>query len=134
MPYQAIECYKYATPQFKQKYIYGINAPVTVAAMTAADAHNGSDMARIAFHNDCFLAASDDFGTYWDYGSDTSTPSNQTSILKPYFAADGKYTCIGGETCGDDFSPQNNCSGQAVSDYGVFALFFSQFCLQYSCK
>ena len=103
-------------PQLKQKYIYGIEAPVTAAPMTSAQAHDGSDIARIGFHNDCFLAASDDFGTYWDYGSDASFASNQTTILKQYAADDGKYTSIGGETCSDDFSPENDCSGQAISD------------------
>lgn len=103
-------------PQMKQKYIYGINAPVTSAAMTAAQAHTVADIARLGFHNDCFLAASDDFGTYWDYGSTATGSSDQTPILKPYAAADGKYVPVGGETCGDGYSPQNDCSGIAVSD------------------
>ncbi len=103
-------------PQIKQKYIYGIDAPVTAAPMTATQAHDGSDIARIGFHNDCFLSGTDDQGTYWDYGSDDSFASNQTAILKPYAAADGQYTSIGGETCSDAFSPENNCTGQAVSD------------------
>lgn len=103
-------------PQMKQKYIYGINAPVTSAAMTAAQAHTGTDLARLGFHNDCFLAASDDFGTYWDYGSSTTSSSDQTAFLKPYAAADGKYVPVGGETCSDGYSPENDCSGIAVSD------------------
>ncbi|MEZ4885271.1 MAG: DUF4832 domain-containing protein [Chitinophagales bacterium] len=103
-------------PQMKQKYVYGGAASVTSAAMTSEQAHNASDIARIGFHNDCFLASSDDYGTYWDYGSDTTFPSNQTAILKPYAADDSQFVCVGGETCDDAFSPQNNCSGQAVSD------------------
>ena len=57
-----------------------------------------------------------DYGTYWDYGSDTTSPSNQTPTLKPYKAADSEFVVVGGETCDDAFNPENNCSGQAVSD------------------
>ncbi len=103
-------------PQMKQKYVYGVTAPVTSAAITSIQAHNTTDIARIGFHNDCFLASSDDYGTYWDYGSDTSSPSNQTATLKPYKVSDSEFVVVGGETCDDAFSPQNNCSGQAVSD------------------
>lgn len=103
-------------PQMKQKYIYGVTAPVTSTAVTSTQAHNATDIARIGFHNDCFLASSDDYGTYWDYGMDGTSPSNQTPILKPYKANDGQFVVVGGETCDDAFSPQNNCSGQAVSD------------------
>lgn len=46
-------------------------------------------IARIAHHNDCFLANSSDMGTYQD-----------TLIEKPYLAEDSKYTIVGGETCG----------------------------------
>ena len=104
-------------PQLKQRYIYGVTAPVTSPAITAAQAHNGSDIARIGFHNDCFLSSPDDYGTYFDYGNDDMGASNQIAILKPYFAEDGKYTCVGGETCNNpDFDPQNDCSGQAIQD------------------
>lgn len=108
-------------PQLKQKYLYGIDAPVTSPAMQAELAHTAAHAARIGFHNDCFLAAPDDYGTYADYGSDTNPiTSDQTTVLKPYAAADGMYVAIGGETCSDaDFDPQNNCasqSGQAEND------------------
>ena len=79
-------------------------------------AHQATNIARLGLHNDCFLASADDFGTYWDYGSDTNIPSNQIGDLKPYAAATGKYTAIGGETCSDGFSPQNDCMGQALTD------------------
>jgi hypothetical protein len=103
-------------PQIKQKFIYGINAPVTSAAITAAQAYNGTNIARIGFHNDCFLSATDDQGTYWDYGTSATSASDQTTILKAYAANDSKYGAVGGETCSDVFSPQNDCSGQAVAD------------------
>ncbi len=102
--------------QMKQKYVGGPTAPVTSAPMAAGEAHTGSKRSRIAFHNDCFLAAADDFGTHWDYGSDATSASDQTGILKPYAAAEGMFTAIGGETCSDGYSPQNDCSGIAVSE------------------
>lgn len=103
-------------PQMKQKLIYGLNAPVISAALISAQAHNQTNIARIGFHNDCFLSATDDQGTYWDYGNSTTSASNQTAALKPYSANDSKYVAVGGETCSDAFSPQNDCSGQAVAD------------------
>lgn len=106
-------------PQMKQKYIYGISASVNSSAMTSGQAHNGSDIARIGHHNDCFLSASDDQGTYWDYGTSSTSASNQTTVLKPYTAEDSKYVIQGGETCSDVFSPQNDCSGQAVYDMNL---------------
>ena len=39
-------------------------------------------------HNDCFLASSDDFGTYDD-----------KSVEYPYMQDDTKYAVMGGETC-----------------------------------
>lgn len=104
-------------PQAKQKFIHGISAPVTTEAMTQNQAFTQTAIARIGFHNDCFLASSDDFGTYWDYGFDANpNPSNQTTILKAYLSEDSKYVAVGGETCFDGFSPQNDCSGQAIED------------------
>ncbi len=102
--------------QMKQKYVGGPTAPITSASMTAAEAHTGTKRSRIAFHNDCFLAAADDLGTHWDYGSDATAASDQTAILKPYAAAEGMFTAIGGETCSDAYSPQNDCSGIALSE------------------
>ncbi|MDF1695761.1 MAG: DUF4874 domain-containing protein, partial [Saprospiraceae bacterium] len=82
-------------PQMKQKTVYGIAAPTSSAAMIASEAHNGSDKARIGFHNDCFLANYDDYGTYANYDNGSSDTTN----LKPYKAADSKYVVVGGETC-----------------------------------
>lgn len=93
-------------PQMKQKYLYGVNAPVTSPAMTDAQAYNGTDISRLGFHNDCFLSSPNDVGTYLDY----SNGSDQTGILKPYSGADGRYVAVGGETCADNYA-FNNCSG-----------------------
>ena len=109
-------------PQMKQKYVYGVNAGIDSEPMGMFNAYDGSDLSRIGFHNDCFLSASDDQGTYWDYGSSSTGASNQTSTLKNYQAVDSKYNLVGGETCSDAFSPQNNCEnegGQAVSDMNM---------------
>ncbi len=100
-------------PQKKQKFIYGNSAGTSAAAsppITAAQAHNGSDIARIGFHNDCLLAGPDDFGTYFNYDN---PPVSDTANLKPYFAAETKYVVAGGETCADDYNPTNDCSSVA---------------------
>lgn len=109
-------------PQVKQKYIYGVNADVNSNPMDKLSAYDGTDLARIGFHNDCFLSASDDQGTYWDYGTSSTNASNETATLKSYQAMDSKFTVVGGETCSDAFSPQNNCEtdgGQAVGDMSL---------------
>ena len=38
--------------------------------------------------------------------------------MHAYAAADGKYTVVGGETCDDTYSPENNCenSGKAQTE------------------
>jgi hypothetical protein len=56
-------------------------------SLTRSEAYNGTEKARIGFHNDCFLADGNDMGTY------VSTQSRN------YTASDSKYTCMGGETC-----------------------------------
>jgi len=103
-------------PQLKQRFLGGPTAPVATNAIIENQAHKETDIARIGFHNDCFLASADDFGTYFDYGNNNSFPSNQIDVLKPYFAADSKFVAVGGETCYDGFNPQNNCGGQVLSD------------------
>lgn len=103
-------------PQLKQRFLFGPNAQVTTNPMLEGQAHDESDIARIGFHNDCFLSSPNDVGTYIDYGNDTTPSSDQTSILKAYAEADGKFVAVGGETCADGFDPENNCDGQAVSD------------------
>lgn len=107
-------------PQLKQRYVYGIDAATSSPALPSAEAYSGTDKARIGFHNDCFLADSNDQGTYTDYGNDNSDTNTAISELKPYFAMDGQYVAVGGETCKDDvFSPENDCAsngGVAVSE------------------
>lgn len=82
-------------PQMKQKAIYGAGAPVTSAALTMSEAWMGTRKSRIGFHNDCFLANYDDYGTYANYDNGNS----DTTRLKKYKADDSKYVMTGGETC-----------------------------------
>jgi hypothetical protein len=96
-------------PQLKQKYVYGIDAPVSSAALTAAQAFTGTDQARIGMHNDCFISSADDEGTYDDYGTSSTPRQGATSVLESFAEADNQFVAVGGETCDDTYSPENNC-------------------------
>ncbi len=107
-------------PQIKQRFLGGVNAPLTYPAITLSQAHSTLDEARLGFHNDCILASPDDLGTYADYGNNQSPVSmSKPDLLIPYSEADGQYVAVGGETCADTFNPQNNCASQggAAVDY-----------------
>lgn len=65
---------------------YGMNYTDTISAKTA---HDGSDMSRIGYHNDCFLASSDDVGTF-----------NDVPEYRQFWLWDSRYVPMGGETCG----------------------------------
>lgn len=75
------------TPNFKMR-MYGVGLEDTI---TLATAHNGSDLSRLAGHNDCFLASSSDTGTFDD--------KRGTGDWK-FWDAETRYTIMGGETCG----------------------------------
>ncbi len=98
------------TPQIKQRFVYGPKAPITSTAMASADKFSGSNVARIGFHNDCFLASADDYGTFYDVGNSSTKRGPATAPLRQYMAQDSRYTAVGGETCDDAFSPQNDCA------------------------
>lgn len=98
-------------PQLKQRYVYGVNAKTNVPALTVNEAFSGEDKARLGFHNDCFLSGVDDSGTYFDYGNSSSHAQLDIENLKTYFVNDGAYVPVGGETCSDNYSPENNCGG-----------------------
>ena len=59
--------------------------PAVLAALIA-----GSDLSRVGFHNDCFLASPDDYGTFL---------SDPLSLDEDYLALDSRYVPVGGETC-----------------------------------
>ena len=92
-------------PQYKQKAVYGTGATTTAAPLTITEAYNETNKARIGHHNDCFLTSFTDYGTYIDLNNNNP----DTTILKPYLAADSKYVVVGGETCGD-INPRSNCA------------------------
>lgn len=105
-------------PQMKQRFVYGVNASTSVPALTEAEAFSDADKARIGFHNDCFLASEDDYGTFADYGNSSSPRQSANDVLRNYAKQDGRYVAVGGETCDDTFSPQNDCetSGRAQTE------------------
>lgn len=112
-------------PQMKQRFVYGVNAVTTVAALSSSEAFSETDKARIGFHNDCLFASADDFGTYEDYGNSSSARRTDITNLKPYFANDSKYVIVGGETCNDGFSPQNDCSPAGMADTDLRELHYT---------
>lgn len=59
-------------------------------ALTDKQAYDGSDLARIGHHNDCFLASPDDFGTFL---------SDPITLDQDYLALDSRFVPMGGETC-----------------------------------
>ncbi len=77
------------TPKFKMKLVGS-------TPLNSSTAHNGSKAARVGAHNDCFVASSSDQGTF---NSDTE---------RSFWAADTRYTIMGGETCA--VSDQCHCA------------------------
>ncbi len=88
------------TPKFKRT-LYG------TTALTSSQAYNGSSVARIGHHNDCFLASPDDWGTY-----------ENTTVEYPYLAAETNFVPMGGETCNVN-APRSQCA-TALSEMGTF--------------
>jgi hypothetical protein len=76
------------TPYMKQR-MFGVPTG-TDGALTADQAYDGSPLARVGHHNDCFLASPDDFGTYL---------SDPIELDKDFVAQDTNYVPEGGETC-----------------------------------
>ena len=74
------------TPAFKMRYLEmrGLGA----TPLTAEEAYGETNKARICGHNDCFVSSSSDVGTYGGASGD-----------RAFWAADTKYTFMGGETC-----------------------------------
>ena len=113
------------TPQIKQKFVYGPSASVNSRPLTQAAAHNFSNTSRIGFHNDCFLASKDDYGTYYDYGSSSQPRQAANEVLRNYIGADTKFTVAGGETCDDAFSPQNDCAPAGYAEQEIRSMHYS---------
>ncbi|MGC1631015.1 MAG: DUF4832 domain-containing protein [Gelidibacter sp.] len=79
-------------------FSFGIDASKNVTRETA---YNESDLSRVAFHNDCFLADQDDRGTFGGRRSHRTFLANET-----------KYLAMGGETC--QLSSFSECSNALV--------------------
>jgi hypothetical protein len=81
LPAERMVCLR--TPGYKLKML-GITYADT---LTRSEAYSGTKKARLAYHNDCFVASSNDMGTFF---------SNAERV---YNRADSRYTAMGGETC-----------------------------------
>ena len=80
------------TPMFKWDYTGG-------AMLLPQEAFTDTPIARLAHHNDCYLASETDFGTY---------PPGQVELWKDRVAHDTQFVPLGGETCNpSDFT---NCA------------------------
>lgn len=82
MPENRMICVRYPAAKI---FSFGIEVSDTVTRQTA---YNGSDLSRVAFHNDCFLADQDDRGTFGGRRSH-----------RTFLASETKYLAMGGETC-----------------------------------
>jgi hypothetical protein len=79
-----------------KKEIYGSSA------MSESQAFNGSNRARVGHKNDCFLASTDDQGTYWPMDS------GSLNTQKSYLSQETLFTPQSGETCGYS-APRSDC-------------------------
>ncbi|MFC7519114.1 DUF4832 domain-containing protein, partial [Herbaspirillum sp. GCM10030257] len=76
-------------------------------ALTASEAYNGTAKARLAHHNDCFLASANDWGTY-----------TNTSTEYPYLQAETTHLAMGGETC--NYAPPRSDCPTALKELSQF--------------
>jgi len=81
------------TPLYKQQ-VFNYST-----AMGSDIGYGTSDIARVGFHNDCFLASADDYGTY-----------QNVTIEKSYISKEALYVPTGGETCPPTNVPIASCS------------------------
>jgi len=72
-----------------KQQIFGVSTG-EAGALTEERAFDGSDLARVGHHNDCFLASPDDYGTFL---------SDPLALDEEYLAADTRFVPMGGETC-----------------------------------
>ncbi len=88
------------TPEMKQN-MFG-----TSTTLPQANAYNGSPLARISYHNDCFLASDSDFGTW------------QSAAGKAYMADESQFVAMGGETC--NYNPPRSACPSALVELALF--------------
>ena len=72
--------------------LFGLSFDPT-SAITPQQAYNGTFVARVGHHNDCFLADDNDMGTYW------RNNRLDTALAKTYLQFDSRFVPMGGETC-----------------------------------
>jgi hypothetical protein len=77
-----------------KRAIFNSNQPLTIN-----EAYSGSNQARTAAHNDCFLSNEHNSGTYSSAGSDGGWGLGYEAE-KQYLSADNLYLSQEGETCG----------------------------------
>jgi hypothetical protein len=88
------------TPMFKQEIFAGPLLPT--------DAFDGSPLARVGHHNDCFLASDSDSGTY----------ASPVSEWMNYVADESAHVPVGGETCSAN-PPRSECAS-ALAELELF--------------
>lgn len=75
--------------------VFNILPTDTIGRTTA---YNGSNISRVSFHNDCFLANADDMGTF-----------QNVAEHRRYWMQESRYVPMGGETCApSDFCEVDN--------------------------
>lgn len=112
-------------PQMKQRFVYGIQAPVTSPPLRSDEAFSGTGKARIGFHNDCFLSGPGDYGTYDDLGNSATPKQSPIEVMRAYMQEDSKYVVVGGETCSDAFNPQSNCETSGIAQTEMQTMHYS---------
>uniref|UniRef100_A0AB33JS13 DUF4832 domain-containing protein n=1 Tax=Prevotella sp. GTC17262 TaxID=3236797 RepID=A0AB33JS13_9BACT len=95
-------CVQVRTPKYKQDYLN------VKAGLTPELAYAGTPAARIAHHNDAFMADENNMGTYAD-----------VKVDKAYIAEEGLYLPIGGETCLPSPSAAISTGAAAVTDLSM---------------
>ena len=81
------------TPKIKQDFM------ATTTAMDATVGYGTTNTARLGFHNDCFMASVDDYGTYINVTAE-----------KTYISNEALFVPTGGETCPPTDVPVASCS------------------------
>jgi len=81
-------------------------------ALSAGQAFEGGNQARVGHHNDCFLANESDAGTY--------NPAERADAFKRYLDQVTKFTAVGGETCQVTVARARTDCDTAVSEMARF--------------
>ncbi len=113
------------TPRIRQRFIDGTRALIYSLPMKDAEGFTASDKSRIGLHNDCFLSSVDDYGTFSDNGNLPAAKEAVNEILRKYWIAESHYLAVGGETCDDAFSPQNDCAPWGHAEQEMASMHYS---------